>query len=258
MSHFSTTILGSASATPFNGRFPSAQVLQCGNQFFLIDCGEGTLFRMLNFGVKPHKISHIFISHIHPDHYLGIFNLLFNWAMNKRTQPLYIAAPPELKTIIDLQLSLSQIVLPFELQFIGTDNQSINLICETENLTAHSLPLRHSIACTGFLFTQKQTNLRYAYLTDTTPMPELKPILEQTDLLYHEATYLHNLKEKAEQYFHSTAQQAAEMAAHYNVKKMILGHFSARYPNLNPILEEAKQTFENTALAIEGTTFEVG
>jgi len=76
-------------------------------------------------------------------------------------------------------------------------------------------------------------------------------------MLYHESTFLHELKERAEATFHTTALDAARMAKMAGVKKLILGHFSARYRDLTPLLNEAQTLFENSHLAIEGSRFSV-
>lgn len=97
----------------------------------------------------------------------------------------------------------------------------------------------------------------YAYCADTRFKPALKDLIAQVDLLYHEATFGSEMKDRAQKTYHSTAAQAGEMALLANVKKLILGHFSARYQDLAPILEEAKTVFSNTELATEGTTFKL-
>ncbi|MBY5950391.1 ribonuclease Z [Algoriphagus marincola] len=95
----------------------------------------------------------------------------------------------------------------------------------------------------------------YAYCSDTIYWPELKEYIAGVDLLYHESTFLDAEKERAELTMHSTAGQAASIAAASSVKKMILGHFSSRYKDLNPMLEEAKPIFENVELSVEGETY---
>ncbi len=97
----------------------------------------------------------------------------------------------------------------------------------------------------------------FAYCSDTTPTPDLLPFIEGVDLLFHEATFLHELKEQAAASMHTTALQAAEIAQSAKVGQLILGHFSPRYGNLEPLLKEAQSVFPNTALAAEGRCFEV-
>ena len=99
---FEVTILGSSSATPIYNRNPTAQLLNSNERFFLIDCGEGTQLQLLRYGIKAQRIDHIFISHLHGDHYLGLVGLLSSLHLNGRTKPIDIFGPPELKEIIDL------------------------------------------------------------------------------------------------------------------------------------------------------------
>lgn len=101
-------------------------------------------------------------------------------------------------------------------------------------------------------------SLSYAYLTDTRPSEDPSGWLNGCDLLYHEATFMGDASEKAERTYHTTAAQAAQLAKKAKVKRLLLGHFSAKYQDLEALLEEAQAIFPNTALAIEGRTFEVG
>jgi ribonuclease Z len=99
----------------------------------------------------------------------------------------------------------------------------------------------------------------YAFCSDTVYLPSspLIEIIQNVDLLYHEATFTKVHEQRAAQTFHSTAEQAALIAKEANVEQLILGHFSTRYYDLSPVLEEAKIIFPNSVLAIEGETFPV-
>lgn len=97
----------------------------------------------------------------------------------------------------------------------------------------------------------------YAYCSDTAYEPALIPLLRDIDLLYHEATFMTSEQEKAEQTLHSTAAQAAEIARAASVKKLLIGHFSARYKDLDPLLAEAIAVFPETTLATEGLTIQL-
>jgi ribonuclease Z len=102
-------------------------------------------------------------------------------------------------------------------------------------------------------------NRSYAYITDTIYDPEyLTPILQQVDLLYHEATFLTDRLSRAIETYHSTAFQAAQIAKIANVGQLLIGHFSARYNDAQPLLLEARAEFESTYEAVEGQTFPVG
>lgn len=95
----------------------------------------------------------------------------------------------------------------------------------------------------------------YAYCSDTKYDERLIPLLQGVSILYHEATFLHDMLKRANETFHTTALQAAQMAIQCNVQKLLIGHFSARYHDLEPLLEEARESFKETYLAIEGQVF---
>lgn len=95
----------------------------------------------------------------------------------------------------------------------------------------------------------------YAYCSDTRFLESLAEHLRETNLLYHEATFLHALKSRADETFHSTAREAATIAQMAQVKRLLLGHFSARYKDLSPLLEEACEIFPHTDLAVEGNLY---
>ena len=97
----------------------------------------------------------------------------------------------------------------------------------------------------------------YAYCSDTQPTEAILPLIEGVDLLYHEATFLEDEKEKARETKHSTAAEAAGVAKQCHARKLIIGHFSARYKDLDPVLAEAIRIFPDTKLASEGETFEL-
>lgn len=98
---------------------------------------------------------------------------------------------------------------------------------------------------------------RYAYVSDTRYMPEFMEELVETDLLYHEATFLSDMQSRAESTYHSTAAEAGQFAKDHKVKELIIGHFSSRYYDVTPFLEEAKTIFPATKLAIEGQSYEI-
>jgi len=99
---FEVTILGSSSATPIFNRNPTSQALNINERLYLIDCGEGTQQQMLRFDIKASRIDHIFISHLHGDHYLGLVGLLSSLHLNGRSKPLSIYCPEPLREIIDV------------------------------------------------------------------------------------------------------------------------------------------------------------
>lgn len=105
------------------------------------------------------------------------------------------------------------------------------------------------------LTTEPEKPKAYAYCSDTICNWKYLDLIADVDLLYHEATFMHDMLERATETFHTTSFQAAEVAIKANVKRLIIGHFSARYRDLEPVLMEAQSVFPNTFLAIEGSTF---
>lgn len=95
----------------------------------------------------------------------------------------------------------------------------------------------------------------YAYCSDTIYNPKYFDQITGVTLLYHEATFLHDMVDRANQTHHTTALQAGQVATIVGAEKLIIGHFSARYKTLNELLDEAQSAFPNTELAVEGKTF---
>jgi ribonuclease Z len=270
----------------------------------MIDCGEGAQMQLMKLQANIHRINHIFISHLHGDHYLGLMGLLFSMHLHRRTNDLHIYAHRGLDEIITTQLKYSQSAPYYKIVYHRLEPEVREIIYEDDKLTVETIPLSHRLRCSGFLFREKpkprridkdrlpsglpilqiaglkrgedvrdedgnilHTNAEltfsprrsrsYAYCSDTAYH---EPIIEQikdVDLLYHEATFTSDEASKAEETFHSTARQAATIALKAKVRKLIVGHFSARYKDVMPILDEAKTVFKNTELAVEGLEFMV-
>ncbi len=157
--NFELTFLGTNSALPAHGRFPTAQVLAIQEQLFLIDCGEGTQARMLDFHVKRHKINQIFISHLHGDHVFGLIGLLTTLNLMGRQHQLEVFSPAGLEEVIQIQLKASQTQLGYPLVFHVTDTSRFQLIFENETVAVYTIPLLHRIPTNGFLFREKQRDL---------------------------------------------------------------------------------------------------
>jgi ribonuclease Z len=295
----SITILGCSSAIPTKDRFPTAQVVTYGNQHFLLDCAEGTQIQLRKYRFSFQRISRIFISHIHADHFLGLPGLLSTMDLLGRTTPLHIYAPQQVIQFIEAykQVVYTNFQFPVEYHFIEDEFEGI--LWEDEQLEVLAFPVKHAVPCHGFLFREKLQERRikknaiidfalnvdqikmakngmdiqldhgknipnkaitispphprsYAFVTDTAFYPEIVPIIKGVDLLYHEATFESSFESRASQTFHSTAAQAGKIASMANVKKLIIGHYSVRYDDLNILLQEAQAVFNPTELALEG------
>ena len=153
---FKLTILGCNSAIPTPTKNPTAQLLNADERFFLIDCGEGTQIQLLKNKIKAHKINHIFISHLHGDHYFGLIGLINTMHLLGRTTELNLYAHQQLKEIIDLQFSASNTELKFPLFFHPIPSDKEKVLYEDESIIIHNLVLKHSIPSSGFLFKEKK------------------------------------------------------------------------------------------------------
>lgn len=299
---FEVTILGSSSATPVFNRNPSAQLLNCNEKCYLIDCGEGTQQQLTKFNLKAARIDYIFISHLHGDHYFGLIGLLSSLHLNGRIKPMQIFGPKPLLEILEIQFKYSDTVLRYPIEFFPIEADVPKQIFENSDLIVKTIILNHRIPTTGFIFQQKKRQRKlikdraenvpmayytalkkgidvelpdgqilrssdytvaadppraYAYCSDTLFDESYFPTIMGCDTLYHEATFMHDLLDRARETHHTTAQQAAEVANIIGAKKLLIGHFSSRYKTLQMLFEEAQAGFENTELAVEGRTFQL-
>jgi ribonuclease Z len=149
------TILGCHSATPRVNAHPTAQYLEIKNHHFLIDCGEGTQVQLRKYSVKFSKIKHIFISHLHGDHFYGLVGLISTFRLLNRETELHVYGPKGLKEIITLQLKLSNSWTQYPLLFHELNSNESELIFEDATVEVHTVPLDHRLYTNGFLFKEK-------------------------------------------------------------------------------------------------------
>ena len=301
---FAVTILGSGSASPALDRHQTAQLVTYSNDHFLIDCGEGTQYRLIEQRARPNRLKYIFISHLHGDHYFGLMPLLSSLNMGGRTEELYLFGPHGLDEIISTTFRVSNGQFFFPLHFQAVNSQRPEILVDLPGLTVESIPLDHGIGCTGFLFREKQPKPKllrdklpadvpiqvlkslkegqdvvdeageplfladdyttpgprprtYAYCSDTRYNEQIIEQIRGVDLLYHEATFRDDNKQRAAEVHHSTARQAGQLAQKANVGQLLIGHFSSRYKVFDEFLTEAQEAFPATELAVEGQSFSV-
>jgi len=296
------TILGCYAATPRSFTNPTSQVLEINNHLFLIDCGEGTQVQLRRNKIKFSKIRHIFISHLHGDHFYGLVGLVSTFRLLNREHELHIYGPKGVKEIITLQLKLANSWTNFPLIFHELTSKEPEILLEDSKVTVSTLPLKHRVYTNGFLFKEKEGDRKllidkaeeynidytlykslkkgkdvisedgkqianylvtsdppapksYAFCSDTVFDMDLVPMIKDTTLLYHESTFLDSQLDLAFPTKHSTAKQAATIAKAANVEKLLLGHYSTRYENIEMFRTEASEIFSEVLLADDGKEF---
>lgn len=301
---FEIQILGSGSSIPTLDRNSTAQLVNIRENYFLVDCGEGTQLQMKKFGSPSSKINHIFISHLHGDHYLGLIGFISSINLLGRTRDLYLYANADLLPIIHQHLNVSETRLNYKLHFHPLNFEKKEVIMENDYVKIYSFPMKHRIPCCGFLFQEKERELRidksalkdykipvaaiagikkgedfitaegkkiknklmtlpaekvysYAYCSDTAYAKKVVEAIKGVHTLYHEATFLEDLKDRAKKTFHATAKQAAKVAFEAEVQELVLGHFSVRYKGTEKFLKEAKEVFEKTKIANDGDLIKI-
>lgn len=299
MATFDLNILGCGSALPTTRHNASSQVINLRDKLYMIDCGEGTQLQMRKMKIKFSRLNHIFISHLHGDHSLGLPGLVSTLGMLGRMGDLFIYGSAEVGEYVQVIEKLFCQGSPFQMKFQAVDTNNYNLVMEDRSVSVYSLPMKHRVPCCGYLFVEKERSphiiremidfykipiskielikqgadfvteegevipnkiltrpaepaKRYAYCSDTAFFPKIVPYIEGVDLLYHEATFLEADSARAYETFHSTTKQAASIARDAQVKKLLIGHYSARYIDLLPLEKEARSIFHNTLLANEG------
>lgn len=304
MEKFEVTILGCGSALPTTRHFASAQVVNLREKLFMIDCGEGAQMQLRRSRLKFSRLNHIFISHLHGDHCFGLMGLISTFGLLGRTAKLHIYAPAPLDQLLQPQLDYYCAGMDYQVEVHTIDTTRFAPVYEDRSVTVYTLPLRHRIACCGFLFREKPTlphiirekidfyqvpeyainqikngadwttpdgevipnryftrpsepARSYAYCSDTCYLPELQEHLKNVDLLFHEATFGKDLEKRAQETFHTTAEQAATLARDSQAGHLCIGHFSARYEDETPLLHEAQEIFPNTILARENLTLKL-
>ena len=235
----------------------SAHVFNLHGRLFLVDCGENAQVQLKRFKISKARLDNILISHLHGDHIFGIFGMLSTMALDGRTAPLYIYAPRDFGSVLHFFLGHFGEGVKYEIHHIPLGMKEPERIIALRNCEVWAFPLQHRIDCFGYQIRYLKTGQMAAYCSDTAVFPEEAQWLKGTDLIYHEATFADEHVDLAHKMFHSTAREAAMVAAAAGAKKLVLGHFSSRYQDLGVLLQQAREVFPETYLAEEGKQFEV-
>lgn len=151
------TVVGCGSANPTRKYHPSCQILSVRGKTMMIDCGEGTQMRLAEYGLGLNRISHIFITHHHGDHCFGLPGLISTMGLLGRNSQLHIYGPEELRPFLDMVITTFCHELQYEVLFHAVDPHAHTLILDSRSVEVWSLPLRHRVPCTGYLFRERPT-----------------------------------------------------------------------------------------------------
>lgn len=289
---------------PVRGRNQSAQALQVHGRLFLIDCGEGVQYRLVEERIPMMKLDSLFISHIHGDHVFGFFGLLSTLGMKGRQTPLNIFAPQNFGPLLKFFLSYYGDGIGYEIRFTPLKMKEPETVLETKSVRVQAFPLNHGIETFGFLFQEKEPPFNvhkeaiekwgltlteigtlkrgedvvradgsvipaseaaykpfvprsYAYCSDTAPFPQEAAWLKGTTVIYHEATYLHELEDQGALRHHSTTLQAARVALEAGAQKLLIGHYSSRNAEMADYQAECRTLFPETYATSDGDSYEI-
>jgi ribonuclease Z len=186
------TILGCNGAIPAYGRYPTSQILDCGAEMFLIDCGEGAQMQMQKFGIKSSRINHVFISHLHGDHYYGLIGWLNSQGLLGRVKVLHIYCAEKLKAIIDIQLDYA---LPYQIHYHFLKPNTSEILFDNNKYEVISFPVIHSLPTHGFRITfkrNKRTILPTATSKYQIPLYYMDKLTQGLDYTTQDGTVIKN------------------------------------------------------------------
>ena len=188
-------ILGSSASTPKINKYNTSQLLRIKSHYILIDCGEGTQMQLRKLKISFSKINHIFISHLHGDHYFGLIGLISTFRLLGRSNDLHIYAPEGLQDLISLQLKLSSSWLNYKLIFHTLNDNFQKTILKNKDFTVKTIPLNHRIYTNGFLFEENYNQMsikKSKILEYKLEVSDIKKIKKGEDLTLQDGSKVQN------------------------------------------------------------------
>jgi len=298
--------LGTSSGKPTLKRNVSALAVAREAEWLLFDCGEGTQTQVSRAGLSPNRLSAVFITHLHGDHFNGLAGLLSTMGLDRRTRELGLTGPRGIGEYLDMleRLRVAFLTYPVELREFSSLPE-LAVVYETADYLVSALALDHRLFALGYRIDERPRPGRFnveqartlgvpegplwgklqsgqdvrldenrvvrssdvvgpsrpgksvAYCLDTRPCAMSVELARDVDLLIHEATYTEEFAAEAQQYGHSTAAQAARTARDAGARQLLITHFSTRYTDSTPLLQEARAIFPDTLVAEDLMEIEV-
>ncbi len=289
------TILGSSAAMPSPERNLPGIAIKYNGKVYLFDCGEGSQRQMMKYHVGYGSVKGIFVSHLHPDHYLGIAGLLYTLDMNGRTEELIIKGPAGFARNIT---NLMNGKLP---KFVRLEEYKEGIIYEEKEFQITAIRVKHNGNAHAFIFEEKpkvkfyedkakslgirgrlfreiqekgeleingnrvsleevtwiKKGRKIAYSGDTLYCEKFVESAKECDLMIHDGTFRESEREDAYEKMHATVRDAALAAKNSSAKKLIITHISPRYKDPGVLLKEAKEVFEESYIAEDGMNIEI-
>ncbi|MGA7614462.1 MAG: ribonuclease Z [Thermoanaerobaculia bacterium] len=294
--------LGTSAGTPTLRRNVASFAIGLERGWLLIDCGEGTQYRLLAAPVRTGRLDSVLISHLHGDHVYGLPGLLASLSLNGRSAPLPIYGPAGLGKLLHAVHGAASVHLGFTIEIHEIGDEEIR---RTPGYRIEAHELEHSVPSFGFRLAEAERPGRFdpvrardlgipegplygklqrgesvslpdgrviessavvaasrpgkvvTYCTDTRPCAASVELAHRADLLIHEATYGDDHESEAREYLHSTASEAAAVARDAGAKRLLLTHFSPRYEDVTPLLQQARELFPATEIAEDLAELEV-
>jgi ribonuclease Z len=221
-------------------------------EIMLLDCGDGSIRKIMETGTSSLAISNILITHFHSDHLSGLAQIIETMSIEGRTQRLDIYGLPGLEEYFSTVQKTTNVAINrhFDLSFLELEQGQKVSLGEYE-ITPYSM--QHAIPCLGYRV--EHSDFVLCYTGDTEPCENILSLAKDVDLLIHEATYLNRDLAKARETKHSTPSEASEMASKAGARNLVLTHINDRRETENEMIEEVAPTYPKTMIAHDG--FEV-
>jgi len=237
-------MLGTGAAIPINRGLPCI-ALRINSDIYLLDTGEGCQQRLFKAGLGVVKVKAIFITHLHGDHYLGLFGMFQSMHLLNREKPLVIIAPQKLGKILSTFIESGLAKLGYNIEFVPVQEGDIY---KDDKIKVECFKVDHGIEAYGYRI-NLSNGKSITYTGDTRPCDNVVEHAKKTTILIHEATFTSDLKEEAYKQGHSTAADAALIASNADVGELVLTHISSRYKSSDELFYDAYRYFKHTIVA---------